>query len=114
MDFFTLLSHCLVFETRNSGYHQQQNKWYPQRCLLAHFEATLYFSRTEFTCPRNHKLVCANKFATAKIEYSFEMGTETPLGVQFILLVMVPKYRTRKLKILESASIYGHQYYQSV
>ena len=21
-------------------YHQQQNKWYPQRCLFAHFEAT--------------------------------------------------------------------------
>ena len=32
-------------------YHQQQNKWYPQRCLLAHFEATLDFSRREFTCP---------------------------------------------------------------
>ena len=32
-------------------YHQQQNKWYPQRCLLAHFEAILDFSRTEFTCP---------------------------------------------------------------
>ena len=26
-------------------FRQQQNKWYPQRCLLVHFEATLYFSR---------------------------------------------------------------------
>ena len=34
-------------------YHQQQNKWYPRRLLLAHFEANykLYFSRTKFTCP---------------------------------------------------------------
>ena len=32
-------------------YHRQQNKWYPQRCLLAQFEATLDFSRSEFTCP---------------------------------------------------------------
>ena len=30
-------------------YHQQQNNWYPQSCLLAHFESTLYFSRSEFT-----------------------------------------------------------------
>ena len=26
-------------------YHRQKSKWYPQRCLLAHFEATLYFSK---------------------------------------------------------------------
>ena len=25
-------------------------KWYPQRCLLVHFEATLDFSHSEFTC----------------------------------------------------------------
>ena len=31
----------------SSLYSQQQNKWYPQRFLLAHFEATFYFSRTE-------------------------------------------------------------------
>ena len=47
-------------------YDQQQNKWYPQKCILAHFEATLDFSRSEFTFP--------SKFATAKIECSFEMG----------------------------------------
>ena len=34
-----------------SRYKRQQNKCYPQRCLLAHFEATLDFSRSEFTCP---------------------------------------------------------------
>ena len=31
-------------------YRRQQNKWYPQRCLLANFEAVLNFSRSEFTC----------------------------------------------------------------
>ena len=31
-------------------YHQQQNKWYSQRCSLARFETTVYFSNTEFTC----------------------------------------------------------------
>ena len=34
-------------------------------------------------------LLWASKFATAKIECSFEMGKQTPLGVTFILLVMV-------------------------
>ena len=29
---------------------QQQNKWYSQRYLLAHFETTLDFSSIEFTC----------------------------------------------------------------
>ena len=46
------------------------NKWYPQMCLLALFEATVYFSRSELSCP----------FATAKIECSFKMGEQTPLG----------------------------------
>ena len=32
-------------------YRCQQNKCYPQRCLLAHFEATLDLSHSEFTCP---------------------------------------------------------------
>ena len=35
-------------------------------CLLAHLEDKFYFS---------HKLLCASKFTTAKIECSFEMGT---------------------------------------
>ena len=32
-------------------YHRQQNKCYHQGCLLAHFEVTLDFSRSEFTLP---------------------------------------------------------------
>ena len=34
-------------------------------------------------------LFWASKFATAKIEFSFEMGKYTPLGVTFILLAVV-------------------------
>ena len=34
-------------------------------------------------------LLWASKFATAKLECSFEMGEWTPLGVPFILLAMV-------------------------
>ena len=43
----------MVFSIINyiRGMHRQQNKYYRQRCLLAHFEATLDFSRCEFTCP---------------------------------------------------------------
>ena len=37
----------------------------PQRCLRAHFE---------------DKLLWASKFTMAKIECSFEMGKQTPLG----------------------------------
>ena len=43
-------------------------------------------------------LLWASKFATAKIECSFEMDKETPLGVPFILLLMV--LSTHKLDIL--------------
>ena len=48
---------------RYEVYNQQQNKWYPQKCIPksvyqkcknAHFEATLYLSRSEFTCSQNH------------------------------------------------------------
>ena len=28
-------------------YHQQQNKWYPHSCLLAHFQATVDFSQSK-------------------------------------------------------------------
>ena len=31
--------------------HKQQNKWYPQMFLFAHFETTLNFSRSQFICP---------------------------------------------------------------
>ena len=43
---------CLCSITLCS-YHQQQNKWYLQMILLAHFEATLDFSPTEF----NNKII---------------------------------------------------------
>ena len=50
-----------------SRYHRQQNKSYPQRCLLAHFEVTLNFSRSEFTCPA---IITEVKFVTAvKFQY---------------------------------------------
>ena len=39
----------LVLCWQKAMYRQQQNKWYPQRCLLAHFEATLDFSHIELT-----------------------------------------------------------------
>ena len=39
-----------VLQRGKNRYHQQQNKWYPLSCLLAYFEATLYFSPSEFTC----------------------------------------------------------------
>ena len=62
--------HLAYAKFQMKWYHQQQNKWFPQRCLLAHFEATLDFSRSEFTCPytHNHKLLWTSIFATAKIE----------------------------------------------
>ena len=67
-------------------YHQQQNKWYPQRRLLAHFEV---YSILAVANLLDHMLLWASKFATVKIECSFEMGKHTPLGVPFILLLMV-------------------------
>ena len=42
---FKLLHFCFT-----QMYHQQQIEWNPRRFLPAHFEATINFSRTEFTC----------------------------------------------------------------
>ena len=39
-----------IISMTDEMYRQEQNKWYPQRSLLAHFEDTLDFSRSEFTC----------------------------------------------------------------
>ena len=39
-------------------YSQQQNKRYPKRCLLAHFELKLDFSRSEFTCTLKNITIC--------------------------------------------------------
>ena len=55
-----VLSNKKLFQI-TSWYHRQQNKCYPQRCLLAHFEASLDFSRTNLLA-RNNKFVTAVKF----------------------------------------------------
>ena len=52
--YFILLFYCIIFTDTCAAiamHHRQQNKCYFQWCLLAHFEATLEFSRSEFTCP---------------------------------------------------------------
>ena len=45
VDLSFFLSHTKII------YHHQQNKLYPQRCLLVDFKSTLDFNRSEFTCP---------------------------------------------------------------
>ena len=46
--------------------------------LLAHFEAILFFNSSEFILVHDNlimvMLLWPSKFATAKIEYSFEIG----------------------------------------
>ena len=39
-------------------YHRQQNKWYPQRCLLAHFEATLDLPVVNLLAHNNKSQIC--------------------------------------------------------
>ena len=39
-----------LFKKEKKLCSQQQNKWYPKKFLLAHFEATFYFSLSKFTC----------------------------------------------------------------
>ena len=56
-------------------YNQQQNKWYPQRCLLAHFEATSVSAVANLLVHNNitksyYVQVNSN---TAKIKCSLEM-----------------------------------------
>ena len=53
-----------------------------KRCLLAHLEATFDFISSEFTFILQFMvtLFCASKFATNKIERSFEISKKTPLG----------------------------------
>ena len=66
-------------EVRNPIHHQQ-NKWYPQRCLLAYFEATLDFCRTKLLAHNNIR---------SQICYCCFPDILTPLGVPFILLAIV-------------------------
>ena len=82
-------------------YFCQRNKWYPQRCLLAHFEATLDFSSNEFICPyiyiyiylynNNINQICycgQISLLNASVNCSYSNYLR-PLGVIFILLTMV-------------------------
>ena len=48
-----ILEAWLNFLSQKLMYNQQQNKWYPQRCLLVHFEPTLYFIHS-FEMPSEH------------------------------------------------------------
>ena len=62
-------------------YHQQQNKWYPQGFLLAHFGANLYIGSNNLIAHQKHnKLLCESKFAKAKSSVASEMGKVNSLG----------------------------------
>ena len=67
-------------------YQQHQNKWYPRRFLLVHLEATLYFSRTKFTCPSYYGQVNSLRL---KLSVASKYASKNLLGVLFILLLMV-------------------------
>ena len=56
--------------------------------FLVHYEAIVHFI---LAVPNSHDHTreCASKFATAKIECSFVMGKETPLGYPLFLMLMV-------------------------
>ena len=69
----------IIYLEPNQMYSQQQNKWHPQECVLAHFEATFY-------------LAVANLLAHNNKTISY--GQVPPLaqwGVLFILLLTVPR-----------------------
>ena len=65
--------------------HRQQNKCYPQMCLLAHFEATLDFAVVNLLAHNNKSQICY----CGRISLQSAAVFQTPLGVTFILLVMV-------------------------
>ena len=81
----------MISAALKSMYHRQQNKCYHQECLLAHFEATLDFSRSEFTCHNNISQICycgRISLQSTEVNCSFSDNL-TPLGVTFTLLAMV-------------------------
>ena len=80
-----------------SMYHRQQNKYYPQKCLLVQFEASFDYSRSEFTL-------------RVSVNCSFSNNL-TPLRVIFILLAMVP-YTQKNLR--ESKKIIMRIYWQRI
>ena len=55
---FSNIEACFQKSFSSPLYSQQQNKWYRQWFLLAHFEATLYFSRTELKNFWGYHLFC--------------------------------------------------------
>ena len=67
-------------------YYRQQNKYYPYRCLFAHFEATLDISRREFILAHNNiSQIC---YRVLQLN-AFFWQSDTFGGVTFILLAMV-------------------------
>ena len=57
-----------------------------KRCLLAYFEATLYFSRSEFTCRNINEILLL--WSNLIAEWCSFPDNLTLLGVTFILLAM--------------------------
>ena len=73
-------------------HHRQQNKWYPQRCLLAHFEAIHSILAIVNLLAHNNisQIVTAVKFHYRVLQLTALFSDNlTPLGVTFILLAMV-------------------------
>ena len=74
-------------------YHRQQNKCYPQSYLPSHLETTLDFSVANLLAHNNISQICywgqiSLQSAVVNCRFSDNL---TPLGVAFILLVMVPR-----------------------
>ena len=78
-------------------YRCQQNKCYPQRCLLAHFEAIWHSisAVANLLAHNNISLISYSdqiSLQSVVINCSFSDNL-TPLGVTFILLAMVPSWK---------------------
>ena len=89
----TVLIGILTF----SMHHLQQNKWYPQKCLLAHFEATLDLNRTN--SHNNISQICYSgqiSLQSAVVSCIFSDNLTT-LGVLIVLLSMVPSIYSKSL-----------------
>ena len=72
------LFHFLYF---NSNLPSTAKYMVPRQMFLVHCEAIVHFILAvpnsldrEYVLIHTYTRICANKFATAKIEYSFEMG----------------------------------------
>ena len=77
-------------------YHRKQNKYYPQRCLLAHFKVIHWILAVENLLAHNnilpiitHICYCGQiSLQSTEVNWSFS-GILTPLWVTYILLAMV-------------------------